>query len=271
MGSFAQDIDVDARPATAWSEDALRIFREIQEPAGICWTLRLLAQERFKAGDIDGAASRAIEALDLATRSGMLHAVAQSRGVLAGVAASRGEHADADRLLEEVAAAFEQMGDRWQLALTLKLMAEFAFARGDHGRALGPLRETLLIVRDSGSGDRMRFTVELAAHVLHHRGRAREAATLVGALEALHLRFPRLAEQKPMPPGLAGVFRRHTRMVSAEFEEHRIAGRSLSLERAADLALRVLDEELALAAAAGAGGNEAAGERPSTSSRGGRS
>src|SRR5262249_29918326 len=118
MGSFAQDIDVDARPATAWSEDALRIFREIQEPAGICWTLRLLAQERFKAGDIDGAASRAIEALDLATRSGMLHAVAQSRGVLAGVAASRGEHADADRLLEEVAAAFEQMGDRWQLALT---------------------------------------------------------------------------------------------------------------------------------------------------------
>jgi hypothetical protein len=49
-------------------------------------------------------------------------------------------------------------------------------------------------------------------------------------------------------------------LVSAEFEEHRIAGRDLSLERAADLALRVIDEELALAAAAGAGGNEAAGE-----------
>jgi len=44
--------------------------------------------------------------------------------------------------------------------------------------------------------------------------------------------------------------------VSAEFDEHRVAGRSLSLERAADLALRVLDEELALAAAAAAGGTE---------------
>jgi hypothetical protein len=42
-----------------------------------------------------------------------------------------------------------------------------------------------------------------------------------------------------------------------------MAGRELSLERAADRALRVLDEELALAAAAGAGGNEAAGEAPS--------
>jgi hypothetical protein len=36
--------------------------------------------------------------------------------------------------------------------------------------------------------------------------------------------------------------------LSAEFDEHRIAGRSLSLERAADLALRTLDEELALTA-----------------------
>ena len=39
-------------------------------------------------------------------------------------------------------------------------------------------------------------------------------------------------------------------MVHAELDEHRVAGRSLSLERAADLALRVLDEELAAASAA---------------------
>ena len=52
-------------------------------------------------------------------------------------------------------------------------------------------------------------------------------------------------------------------MVPAEFDEHRVAGRSLSLERAADLALRVLDEELALAATpAAGGGSEAAAEAP---------
>ena len=52
-------------------------------------------------------------------------------------------------------------------------------------------------------------------------------------------------------------------MVPAGFDEHRVAGRSLSLERAADLVLRVLDEELALAAAAAAGGSEATGAVPS--------
>jgi hypothetical protein len=37
--------------------------------------------------------------------------------------------------------------------------------------------------------------------------------------------------------------------VAAEFDEHRAAGRKLSLERAADLAVRILDEELAAASA----------------------
>jgi hypothetical protein len=49
-------------------------------------------------------------------------------------------------------------------------------------------------------------------------------------------------------------------LVPAEFDEHRAAGRKLSLERAADLALQILDEELA-AASAGEGqeGGGAAG------------
>jgi hypothetical protein len=40
-------------------------------------------------------------------------------------------------------------------------------------------------------------------------------------------------------------------MASAEYDEHRAAGRNLSLERAAELALRVLDEELSLVGASG--------------------
>jgi hypothetical protein len=55
------------------------------------------------------------------------------------------------------------------------------------------------------------------------------------------------------PEALASV-------IDAGFDEHRVAGRSLSLERAADLALRVLDEELALATAAAGGGSETAAE-----------
>jgi hypothetical protein len=42
----------------------------------------------------------------------VLRIIADSPWVLAIVAARRGEHADAERLLEHVVAAFEQAGDR---------------------------------------------------------------------------------------------------------------------------------------------------------------
>jgi len=273
MGRAAWNIDVDAHPAAAWFEDALRIFREIDEPGGIGWMLGFLAEEQFKAGDLHGAASRATESFDVGTKSGLLQIVAESRRMLAVVAVKRGEHAAAERLLEDAAATHEHTGDRWQLALIRTMIAHLAFNRGDLARALVPLRQGLCLARDSGSGERMIYAVALAAHVLHHRGRAREAATLVGAVEAVYQRFPRAQEHllsRPLwwPAGgtqpMSGTgFTPLASLVSAEFDEHRVAGRSLSLERAADLALRVLDEELALAAAAVAGGSEAAGEAPS--------
>jgi tetratricopeptide (TPR) repeat protein len=273
MGRAAWAIDVDARPAAAWFEDALRIFGEIDAPVGIGSMLGFLAWDQLKAGDLEGAASRATEAFELGTRSGLLQVVAVSQWVLAIVAARRGEHADAERLLEHVVAAYEQAGERWQLALVLTMTAQLAFDRGDDARALGPLRQALRLARDSGSGERMAYAVELAAYVLHHRGRAREVATLVGAVEAVYLQLPRWGdvEMRPLPLGWpAGVtqlvhgtgFSALGSVVSAGFDEHRVAGRSLSLERAADLTLRVLDEELALAATRTGGGSEAAREVP---------
>jgi len=150
----------------------------------------------------------------------------------------------------------EQTGDRYQLALLLTMRAHLAFERGDDALALGQLRRALRLARDGGLGERMRHAVELAAYGLYRRGRAREWATLVGVVEEGNLRFPRREERMgPLPVGgRASVtqlpitgFRTVGSLVSAEFDEHRTAGRSLSLERAADLALRVIDEELALA------------------------
>jgi hypothetical protein len=83
MGRAAWVIDVDARPAAAWFEDALRIFREIDEPYGISWMLGCLAEEQCMAGDLEGAVSRATEGFDVGTRSGLVQLIAVSRRVLA--------------------------------------------------------------------------------------------------------------------------------------------------------------------------------------------
>jgi hypothetical protein len=274
MGRAAWAIDVDARPAAAWFEDALQIFREVDEPTGIGWMLSFTAQERWRDGDLAGALDRATEAFNLGTRSGLLQVVAESRRVLAMVATTQGRRADAERLLEEAAAAHEQAGDDWQLALILTITARLAFDRGDDARAFRKLRRALRLARDGGMGERMWDAVELTAIVVHHRGRVREVATLVGVVEAVDQRFPRMQERVqeriPVPLGLPLADRRLAStqfsalasMVPAELDEHRVAGRSLSLERATDLALRVLDEELALAATPAGGGSEAAGEAP---------
>jgi tetratricopeptide (TPR) repeat protein len=267
MGVAAWDVDVDARPPMAWFDDALRIFRESDEPAGIGWALSLVAEERFVAGDMEGATSCATEAFDVSIGSGWPRIAAEARRVLAIVAAQRGQHAEAERLFEEVASVHEQTADRWQLTTTLTMAAHLALGRGDDVAALASLRRALRLARDIGSRDRMTYAVDLTAYLLHRRGRAREAATLLGAVEAVTLRFPRRMDRThPAPFRLvAGVVQSvlGTRLgalasgVSAGLDEHRVAGRNLSLERAADLALRVLDEELALAPTPAAGGSEA--------------
>jgi hypothetical protein len=164
--------------------------------------------------------------------------------------------------------------------MILTLTTWLAFGRGNT-RALGPLRQALRVSRDSGSGERMRHAVELAAYFLHQRGRAREGATLVGAIDAACMRLPRMREQwRSLPLGWAAGFAQLASgsgfeelasVVSVGFDEQRLAGRSLSLERAADLALRILDEEMALAPTPAGGCSEAAGQEPSISSHGGRS
>ena len=273
MGRAAWAIDVDARPPAAWLEDALRSFAEVDEPAGLGSTLILLAWDRLKAGDLEGATSRATEAFDVGARSRVLQVVAESRRALAIVAARRGQHAAADRLLEEAAAAQEQAGDRWQHAQTLMMTAGVALDRGDDAAALAPLRQALRFARDSGSGERMASGVMLAAHVLHRRGYAREVATLVGAVEVVQRRLPRWGDVArwalPLkwPPGVTQVVSGTGStplppVADAERDEHRVAGRSLSLERAADLALRVLDEELTLAATPAGSERDTAEEAP---------
>jgi hypothetical protein len=90
----------------------------------------------------------------------------------------------------------------------------------------------------------MSYAVEVAAWALYRLGRSREAASLVGAVEAAYAPLTRRAEEyRTSSKAFASV-------LSAGLDEHRIAGRELSLERATALALRVIDEELAAASAA---------------------
>ena len=110
----------------------------------------MLAEEQLKVGDLEGAASRAAEQSDLGAKFELLSIISESRRVLAIVAARRGQHADAERLFEEAAAAQEVI--LGQLAGFLTAAEHLAFIRGEYARALAPLRQALRLARDGASG-----------------------------------------------------------------------------------------------------------------------
>jgi predicted ATPase len=246
MGRAAWAIDVDARPPQAWFEEALSIFREAGEPFGIGWMLAFLADEAHEAGEFEVSESRAVEALSIGTSSGMLQVVAESRRILATLALDRREYDEAERLLDLAANALEDAGDRvGQLPIVLMVKARLAVARGSKAQALPPLREALRLARSAESGERMSNGVATAVHVLWEHGRARDAAVLLGVAEASTQVFPQWAPRyRRWFADVAAA------VTAAGLDEHRIAGRSLSLERATDLALRVVDEELVAASTA---------------------
>ena len=152
----------------------------------------------------------------------------------------RGEYAEAEQLFADVAAAYREADGRWQLGSVLGGMVWLASERGQQPLALERLSQVLRLSRELGSSDRMRWAIEIAILVLWHP-RPHDAAQLFGATEAVQgLR------------GWAAQFRAglEGQLARADLADRRVAGRSLSLERAVDLALRVVGEELAAASAA---------------------
>src|SRR4029453_10759833 len=125
-------------------------------------------------------------------------------------------------------------GDRvGQLPIVLMDKARLAVARGSKAQALPPLREALRLARSTQSDQRMLNGVATAVHVLWEHGRGRDAAVLLGVAEA----------STQVSPHWAPAYRRWLggvadAVTAAGLDEHRVAGQSLSLERAADLALR---------------------------------
>jgi non-specific serine/threonine protein kinase len=256
LGRAAQAVEVESRSSTSWLSEALDRFRDLNEPAGAGWAHFHLGLDAFNDGDIDRAADCAVGALELGAKTGVLQLLTESQRLMGMVTARRGDHAESERFFSDAAAAYREAGDRWQLAMTLSNMAWFAFERGEHRLALERLSEALRLSRESGARETMNWVLQDAICVLW-RSRPREAAMMLGATDATRaLRQYTAKLRAEFAPSEAELAR-------GEVKARRDAGRSLSIERAADLALRTVEEELAVAARLGAEESPAA-EVPKT-------
>ena len=237
LGRAAMAVDIDGRTATSWFEEALCRFREVAEPTGIGWCLVFLGDDAYDRGDFEAAAIRATEAQAIGTEGGVPQVVLESKRILGLLAMKRGEYAEAEQLFADVADAYREADDRYQFAVVLGAMVWLASKRGQQPLALERLSQVLRLSRELGTTDRMRWAIEIAIRVLW-RPRPHDAAQLFGATEAV---------QGLWLHGWAAQFRAglEGELAHTDLADRRVAGRSLSLERAVDLALRVVEEELA--------------------------
>ncbi len=180
-------------------------------------------------GDDARAAADAEAALAFFTEIGDTATSAQCLDVLAGVAARRGDHAGARRLLTRSLAELEDSGHRWLAAQHLRSLARLELAAGDAVAALDALDRAASLCAEAGLDD---LAVEVASL------RARALAELDDPAEALARSTEAVAALGPGVEHPELVWLRHGEIAAA-------AGDRIAAVEAFRRAHRALDRLLA--------------------------
>jgi len=112
-------------------EQSLALYRELDDPQGISWSLIYLGWMTNDGGDPEGARPLLEESLSLSRASGDWRGVAWSLARLGLANLFRRNYVTAQPLLEESLALSRTLGDRWAIAWALHLLA-FSTSQQDH-------------------------------------------------------------------------------------------------------------------------------------------
>ncbi len=127
--ALAQFDEASARTQIA---EALQIFRDVNDPLGVCWCLARAAA--FAKRDQRWADAEALysESLELGRGTGVDHAVGDALSQLGKLAGRAGDHQRAVELTGE-AVVHGHAHDPWQLCISLSTFGLALYSAGDHG------------------------------------------------------------------------------------------------------------------------------------------
>src|SRR5258706_2268603 len=143
-------------------EESLALYRELEDPYGIAFSLYRLGNVAWVRGNTIAARSLTEEALSLFREVDHKEYIAYSLFSLALVASSRGEYARACALFEESVAIHRELGNKRGIAHSLSQLAQALFvSQGDQARVRSLLEECLALSREIG------FKEGIAASLLY--------------------------------------------------------------------------------------------------------
>jgi ATP/maltotriose-dependent transcriptional regulator MalT len=136
-------------------EEALALFREVDDPASSVPVLYLLANVLFFQGDYARAHALLEESRVRSREAGAVQNYAASLMLLGLVLLFEGNLAQAHACLEECVTVSREVGYKRNLGLSISLLGMVAWLQGDIARARSLLEESLVLVKEAGGRGRI--------------------------------------------------------------------------------------------------------------------
>lgn len=175
----------DIQLSDTYAEESLDIYRSIDKPVGVGFSLLCLGLVAESRDEDDRAIQLLDEALDLFRQQQHHFFVAHVLMTVGRLAYKQGDRRQAAECYEEALALQRQLGNRMSMALTLDALGELAHFQGDQALALSRYRESLALWQELGHMWGSAEALAGIAAIAAHQGLWELAARLCGAVDAL--------------------------------------------------------------------------------------
>ncbi|HLW59489.1 MAG TPA: tetratricopeptide repeat protein [bacterium] len=174
----------DFARATEMFEESVAHFRAARDTWGIGWSLMCAGDGALLQGD-DGRAMKLLqESLSLCREAGSTHTLSYLLDSLGTIARRRGDYDKATALLDEALEMAQQVGDKYHITTLLCGLADVASAKGHVGRAMRLYRECITLRQEVGDKPRLAVPLYGLARLASSQKDYQRAAKLFGAAEA---------------------------------------------------------------------------------------
>lgn len=226
----------DDVPATlVYHTEALEIFRELGDQAGVAQALADLGFHALDARDFARAKAFLDESSSLAETLGQSRIMAHIKHVRGVMAAGEGDFERALALDEESLALYRQLGDTWQCIIVAWNVGVNAAALKRFHVARRHLTECLQGGLDLGNRWSISYPLEAFACLAIAEGKYELGARLYGASDAQRAHFG-LAPQPADHPALQAILAEATEFSGPKIDAARHEGRRMTLDEAVAVA-----------------------------------
>lgn len=223
-------------------ETALEMWSTLNDVPGIALSHHNLGTVATAEGKYERARSLHEDALSLHQRLGNVYGIAFSQWALATVEQLTGNPVRAKTLLEQSLGAFRELGDRQGEALVLDGLGRLTQQTGDDLEALRLLRDALVLHRSLGARRWMVDCIEGISAVLVRRGYLEQAVRMLGSVMPLRGTAVAVASVPERAAHEQTLALARRTLTDSEFDAAWKAGGALSLDQAAEEALRLTEE-----------------------------